>query len=305
LLKLPDVQAAEPEVRLGIDWVTVSGVKMPAGNIVIDGHTIVLVPEVSASVSLPSTQRAIHASRSYEIIAETLPQLGKRGSNLVLENLAPHISKELLRRHPYSTASRVRIKAAAYFNGKPTATGHSSYEPFEVYLRAVATRVNSSTSVRSQIGVAATGLTACPCAQEAVREIYRKMNGGNLDEDAPVGTHMQRSLGVLLVETAPSMRVMDLVTIVRSSLSSGAHELLKRHDEAQLVIEALSKPRFVEDSARASAAAVVAKYPDMSDDSTIFVRVKSLESIHNHNLEATLRTTAGRVRKQLRHGLET
>ncbi|MDW7977507.1 MAG: GTP cyclohydrolase, FolE2/MptA family, partial [Candidatus Caldarchaeum sp.] len=81
--------------------------------------------------------------------------------------------------------------------------------------------------------------------------------------------------------------------------SSRTMELLKRPDEAALVIEAVESPRFVEDVVRYAAEAVVRKFPYVPDVNVVAIRVKSLESIHQHNLESSLITTLGNLRRQL------
>lgn len=110
---------------------------------------------------------------------------------------------------------------------------------------------------------------------------------------------MQRCYASVLVETDGSIAFEDLLEVLRKSFSSRTLELLKRHDEAALVLEAVESPRFVEDVVRHVAEKVVRRFPQIPDENHVIIRVKSLESIHQHNLESTLRTTFGKLRKNL------
>ena len=302
LHKIPDVQAGRPLIPMPITWVSLKDVKIPSVDFVVDGMKLTLVPVVEASVNLPANQRGIHASRTYEAIITAVNQANRTG--IKLEELAGVIAEELIRKHHYSTKSRVRIKSEAYFRERAPVTSAVSYEVFQIILEATASKLDDDIDVKRFLGARVTGLTACPCAKEMVREIYRSVSNGGIAEDAPLATHMQRSYGTILVEAIDNMKVMDLVSIMRGSLSAGTVELLKREDEARIVLNALEKTRFVEDAAREAAAKLLQQYPTMPDSNRIFIKVEALESIHNHNLVAVIRASAGEIRNQMTRGLE-
>ena len=95
------------------------------------------------------------------------------------------------------------------------------------------------------VGVAAQGMTACPCAQQLVMGASRERllaDGFTDDEVArifdhvPVATHNQRGLGTLHIgfpEGADTeIDARTLLDIVEGSMSSEIYELMKRSDEA-------------------------------------------------------------------------
>ena len=115
------------------------------------------------------------------------------------------------------------------------------------------------TGARRVVGVEATGINACPCAQGLVRgrasERLLEAGFGESDVDrilelVPLATHNQRGRGTLYVGTEQPINAEDLVEIVERSMSSPVYELLKRPDELFVVEHAHLQPRFVEDSVR-------------------------------------------------------
>ncbi len=88
----------------------------------------------------------------------------------------------------------------------------------------------------------------------------------------------------------------DLIDIINDSFSSPTFELLKRDDEAAVVINAHRNPRFVEDMVRIVLKKIVDKYPALPDDVEITVRSESEESIHKHNAFAERTATMAELR---------
>ncbi|MEM2871020.1 MAG: GTP cyclohydrolase MptA [Candidatus Caldarchaeum sp.] len=289
-----DVQSEEAPKPVEIDWVSVSDVCIPMGELELNGVKFAAVPRIKASVNLPRSQRGIHASRTYEAVRWGVSKVN--GSSF--QSLASIIALKLLEQHTYSTSAYVKVWAKFFSSEKTPVSMMDSLEHFEVVLKTYAKRTGSATSVRNLMGVSATGITACPCAKEVIREIYSKMNGG-LSDGMPIATHMQRSYASILVENDDGVSFQDLLEVLRRSFSSRTMELLKRPDEAALVVQAVESPRFVEDVVRYAAEAVVEKFPQVADDKTVSIKVKSLESIHQHNLESSLVTTFGKLRRQL------
>ena len=124
--------------------------------------------------------------------------------------------------------------------------------------------------VRRVVGVEATGINACPCAQGLVRGaaadrlLDAGFDGGDVErilELVPLATHNQRGRGTLLVGTAERLNAERLVEIVEGSMSSPIYELLKRPDELFVVEHAHLQPRFVEDSVRVALKTVLDELP--------------------------------------------
>ncbi len=160
------------------------------------------------------------------------------------------------------------------------------------------------------IGIGLTGITACPCAREVVKKIAEgEMEKLDLTKDKmkkilekiPIATHMQRAYGSVIVEIPEyiELEATRLVQIITDSMSSSTFELLKRPDEAELVIHATSNPRFVEDCVRYMMCYFVKEFPDFPDNIRLVFKVRSMESIHQHDLIAERVTSLGEIRKEL------
>jgi GTP cyclohydrolase-4 len=112
---------------------------------------------------------------------------------------------------------------------------------------------------------------------------------------------MQRAYGTINTEIPEGLNfdALRLVQIIQDSMSAPTYELLKRPDEAEIVIQAASNPKFVEDCVRHMVSNFVRKFPDLPDNIKVMFKAKSLESVHKHNILAVEFTTLGRARKAL------
>ncbi len=73
-------------------------------------------------------------------------------------------------------------------------------------------------------------------------------------------------------------------------------DLLKRPDEAEIVLKAHRFPQFAEDVVRETAKEVGKKFVRKLPASTeVFIESLSLESIHAHDVHCILRTTLGEI----------
>ena len=161
------------------------------------------------------------------------------------------------------------------------------------------------------MGVEATGINACPCAQGLVRESSRErlLEAGFGEEDTdrifelvPLATHNQRGRGTVMLGTELSVNAERLAQIVERSMSSPVYELLKRPDELFVVEHAHLQPRFVEDSVRFALKGVLDAYPDLADRDFVHSRQLNMETIHNHDVVAERFGTIGEVRAELERG---
>ena len=165
----------------------------------------------------------------------------------------------------------------------------------------------STSGTRRVVGVEATGINACPCAQGLVRDraAERLVEAGFGDdverilELVPLATHNQRGRGTLLVGTARELDAEDLMGIVERSMSAPVFELLKRPDELFVVEHAHLRPRFVEDSVRIALADLVTIEPALDDADFVLSRQLNLETIHDHDVVAERWGTVGQIRAEL------
>ena len=166
----------------------------------------------------------------------------------------------------------------------------------------------SETGTRRVIGVEATGINACPCAQGLVRnrasERLAEAGFGEGDverilELVPLATHNQRGRGSLYVGTERQLDANDLVAVVQGSMSAPIYELLKRPDELFVVEHAHLQPRFVEDSVRFALSEALRRYPGLDDGDFLLSRQVNLETIHRHDVLAERSSTVGELRSEL------
>jgi GTP cyclohydrolase-4 len=234
-------------------------------------------------------------SRNVEVITEMIEEsLRKKVGSL--EELAANICKKLLDRHDYASYAEVRMNAD-YFLERGTESGRKSVEPYKLMAKATATRGNG---LMKQVGVEVVGMTACPCAMETVHnELGKELPElRKLGPKLPMISHNQRNRTTLMIEVPEHVDVEadDLIEIVEGSLSSPTYGILKRSDEAAVVLRAHKNPKFVEDVVRDILGKLLKKYRKLDDSVHVTVRSESEESIHKHNAFAERITTLGELR---------
>jgi len=254
-----------------------------------------LTANIDVFVDLPPTQRGSHMSRNVEVITETIEDsLRKKVDSL--EHLAANVCKKLLERHDYASYAEVRM-TADYFLERKTMSGRKSVEPYKLIAKATSTRGNG---LMKQVGVQVMGMTACPCAMETVaHELHLDGPGKRRRSDVPMISHNQRNITTLMIEVPEHVEVEadDLIEIVEGSQSSPTFGILKRSDEAAVVLRAHKNPKFVEDVVRDILGKLLEKYKRLDDSVHVTVRSESEESIHKHNAFAERITTLGELRR--------
>ncbi|HEV8360552.1 MAG TPA: GTP cyclohydrolase MptA [Candidatus Thermoplasmatota archaeon] len=288
---LPDVQALRSTHDYKLTRVGVTGIRKPVQvKRPSRKDPITLVAVVDAFVDLPGRQRGIHMSRNVEAINEAIDQ-AVRAPVRGLEDLAGGIASDLLKRHDYASIAEVDIEAD-YFLERTQPSGQRSLEPYNLLASA---RARRGQPLRCGIGALVTGINACPCAMETARQLLEERG---MAREGPNITHNQRNRTLLLVETTDGISVEadDLIDLAEAGLSAPTYEILKRGDEARLVIRAHERPLFVEDVVREVLDGVVRRYPQLPPDTLVLVRSEAEESIHKHNAFAERVTTLGELR---------
>ena len=270
----------------------IKGLRKPV-TIKRPGRVVVLHPEINLYVDLPSHLKGSHMSRNVEIICEMV-DASIRNPYSGLEHLCADIAKKLLERHEYATTSEIDM-TADYFLERRSPMGKKSLEYYRIRAGAVAERGGA---IKRSIGVEATGMTACPCAMETTRALLSEKYPSIDFTKFPTITHNQRNISSLIFEFDGEQNVEadEMIEIVESALSSPTHEILKRKDEGQLVLNAHENPKFVEDVVRDILTAVLKRYPGLPDETIVTVRSESEESIHKHNAFAERVTTLRELR---------
>jgi GTP cyclohydrolase-4 len=249
-------------------------------------------------------------SRFEEVVNEAIGAVVLSEAPFRAETLAQHIA-ELVRARQGAERAEVTI-AARYPEHKPApVSGVQTQEIYTLHGRAVAL----AHGTRRTVGVSATGITACPCAQELIAARARErlsaqaFTAEQIDailESVPVATHNQRGLATLQIgcnEDCPDeIDATVLLEIAEASMSSEIYELMKRSDEVEVVEKAHRRPRFVEDCVREMIAGVIERFPELHGASFVSARQENLETIHQHNVVAERHGTLAELREEIASG---
>ena len=299
-----DLQASVPDVQLGLSRAGVTGVQK-AVRMQHGGSDALVSAEIDCFVDLDPAQKGVHMSRFPELFEEAIDEL-VIGEMLLVERLAEHIARHIVARQD-ALRAEVRIAARYPIERSTPVTGLRTQELVSLLGIAAASR----TASRRLVGVEATGINACPCAQGLVRDQAAERLGeaGFVDVDierilelVPLATHNQRGRGTLFLGTELRLDAEDLVDIVEQSMSSPIYELLKRPDELFVVEHAHLSPRFVEDSVRLMVKGALDAYGELGDDDFVLARQVNFETIHNHDVLAERFGTVGELRAELANG---
>src|SRR5438034_10478159 len=261
-----DLQASLSEVPLALSRAGVGGVQK-AIRIRYGEQEKLIAAEIDCTVDLEAARKGVHMSRFPELFEEAIEEV-VIGEALLVEQLAEHIAAHIVERQA-ALRAEVRIAARYPLERETPVTGLPTQEMVSLIGLAGA----SAERTRRLVGVEATGINACPCAQGLVRERAAERLGeagfDELDverilELVPLATHNQRGRGTLFVGTETAVNAEELVRIVEGSMSSPVYELLKRPDELFVVEHAHLQPRFVEDSVRIALRDALAAYPGLA-----------------------------------------
>jgi GTP cyclohydrolase IV len=299
-----DVQASSPDVPLALSRAGVTGVHK-AIRIRRGSAETVMAADIECTVDLDRAQKGVHMSRFPELFDEAIDEV-VLGEALLVENLAEHIAGHIVRRQR-ALRAEVRITARWPMRRTTPVTGLQTQEMVSLIGIAAA----SEEGTRRVVGVEATGINACPCAQGLVRDsatdrlLEAGFDGADVErilELVPLATHNQRGRGTLYVGTGRGLDAEDLVGIVERSMSAPVYELLKRPDELFVVEHAHLQPRFVEDSVRIALAAALEAFPWLGEGDFLLSRQVNLETIHDHDVLAERWGTVGELRAELDGG---
>jgi GTP cyclohydrolase IV len=299
-----DLQASLPEVQLGLSRAGVTGVRK-AIRIRYGESEKLIAADIDCTVDLDPAQKGVHMSRFPELFEEAIEGVVIEEA-LLVEQLAAHIAAQIVERQ---RALRAEVKIVAQYplERRTPVTDLPTQELVSLIGLAAA----SSQTTRQVVGVEATGINACPCAQGLVRAAARERleEDGFAPEDierilelVPVATHNQRGRGTLYVGSDVPVNAEQLVRIVEGSMSAPVFGLLKRPDELHIVEQAHAHARFVEDSVRLAVREVLETYPSLDDGDFVLSRQVNFETIHDHDVVAERFGTVGELRGELDRG---
>lgn len=295
------MQASAPPVELALSRAGVTGVQK-AIRIRRGDQEMLMAATIDCTVDLDRAQKGVHMSRFPELFDEAIDEV-VLGEGLLVEALADRIARQIVERQG-ALRAEVRIAARWPMRRRTPVTDLATQEMVSLLGIAAA----SASGSRRVVGVEATGINACPCAQGLVRgrAAERLADAGYADDDVarildlvPIATHNQRGRGTLLVGSEAELDAELLVEIVERSMSAPVFELLKRPDELFVVEHAHLQPRFVEDSVRHAVKGLLDGVGALRDGDFVLSRQVNLETIHDHDVIAERWGTVGELRSEL------
>ena len=300
-----DLQASTPEIPLALSRAGVSGVQKAVRICRGDAQTV-MAAVIDCTVDLAADQKGVHMSRFPELFEEAIDLVVGREA-LLVEQLAEHIATRIVERQQ-ALRAEVHIRAQWPIRRRTPVTGLPTQDMVTLCGIAAA---HSDNGTRRVVGVEATGINACPCAQGLVRNraterlLEAGFDSGDVErilELVPVATHNQRGRGTLYVGTDEDLDAEVLVGIIERSMSAPIYDLLKRPDELFVVEHAHLQPRFVEDSVRHALRDALDALPQLDHGDFLLSRQVNFETIHTHDVLAERYGTVGELRTELRTG---
>src|SRR3954452_14865725 len=158
----PDVQAALPTIHLSLSRVGVTAVEKVI-RLNHGGQEQLFWARMECVVDLGPKQKGAHMSRFEETVNDAIGEVVLGQAGFKAEDLARHVA-ELVRERQDALRAEVTVEAR-YPEHKPApVSGIPTQEIYTLFGSAVA----SAQGTRRLVGVAAQGMTACPCAQQLV-----------------------------------------------------------------------------------------------------------------------------------------
>lgn len=211
------------------------------------------VAKVRLAVDLPKDLRGTHMSRFVECLQEMeYLELGQEEKVL-----------DLLKEHLQAERAMMRLEFPYFIQKSAPVSGKVA--PMDMDCVFTAEKGETfSLKVRADIPVQ----TLCPCSKEI----------------SDRGAHNQRAIARIEILADEMVWLEELAEYADKAASSPVYSLLKRPDEKYVTEHAYDNPRFVEDVVRELALL-------LDNDKRIRayrVKVRSIESIHNHNAFAVV-----------------
>ncbi len=285
---------------LELRHVGIESIRKPL-NVERAGRVLTLTVTFGITVDLPASRKGSDLSRNAELLAEIVDRTATHPVPS-LESACSDIARELLTRHPYAQRSTVRA-SAVYFLPRGFTADRSTLEDYLLLAEARAVRTDGAPpELTRSIGAEAVGMTACPCAMETARDLLRTeypLLGDAGLASLPIVTHNQRNRTRLTFDLpeGTEMEADQILAAIEAAQSSPTFAILKRGDEARVVLQAHRRPKFVEDVTRDLLASLPERFPGLPDSVGVRVATTSEESIHKYDVVASHTTTMGELRR--------
>ncbi|MBU4262787.1 MAG: GTP cyclohydrolase I FolE2 [Proteobacteria bacterium] len=273
-----DVPEQAPSFAIHLDEVGIAGktlwVLLPEGRLPFTA---------SITVDLPGQTRGIHMSRLEQAVAELHERPFAR-----LSHYARALVEKVVERQRGRTA-RVSLTGKRPLLRQAKISRQVSVDPLLVKVEAMINR-DDPEGITVTNGIGVSHITSCPCTQVYNLDVFTER--GN----CPMPTHSQRSQTWLHLRCAGEVPAYEeLLTCLENSLHL-TQDLLKRPDEAEIVLKSHIHPQFAEDVVRETAREVGRIFGAvLPSDTGVIIESLSLESIHIHDVCCRLETSLGAI----------
>ena len=238
---------------------------------------------VDVSASVPATRRGVHLSRIGHLVAESVT-----GTYAGLLAYAARLA-EAVAASQYGGATVSVRGRIPYLEEVHTDRGGRRKSSLE-HLEPIARSAIESGRAVSAIGLSVTHLVACPCVQNTYRHTLALRQRREI-EPTPLMTHSQRCVTTLVVHGVRELRSFADMLARLDDVLIRTCNTLPRDAELALVYRAHRDPQFIEDALRAAAVSLAGLWSSAGSFDRIVGRSRSLESIHGHDLAASLTMT--------------
>lgn len=224
---------------------------------------------------IPADKRGIHMSRIGDTIAKAQ---GRKFSTLAQY---AQVIAQAIRTSQYGGKTSVNVTSQVSYieslkGWKP--------EKDKLSLERVKWIAGATSDVDTlvlQEGMGVAHITACPCVQQTVRHAVKGVLG-----DHPILTHSQRSeTHIELIGITDDFPFVALLQAIDRNLHR-TRNTLPREYEAKLVYLAHQQSQFIEDVVRAVARGIALELDETFNDCNLRIRSKSIESIHDYDIQA-------------------
>ncbi|MHA1238812.1 MAG: GTP cyclohydrolase MptA [Candidatus Odinarchaeia archaeon] len=304
-----DIHYSFPDTPISLSRVGVKSLKVMIKT-KRSGSFNILFPEIDIYVDLPSYMKGINLSRSVEGIRDILRSVEKKPIRFI-EDFCGKIARRVLEKHEYASRSEVRMKSDYFVPRSASVDLNLFDEKCKIYAYASCKKINDKIKTRKFIGASVVGLTVCPCAREVVqsvieRELRSKLSLKNdiishIMRIIPIPSHNQRCLVKVFINSTRKNRINvdDIISIIEESVSAPTFSILKRQDEANVIINAHRNPKFTEDVVRGVIKRIIERYPEIPESTFIYAKCTSFESIHKYNITAEKAGKLEELKKQI------
>ena len=265
-----------------------------------NGDVVVLLPRLEVFL-YPRVRMPLHEAQ--EAVTSAVDGVVAKGISSPEE--LPKLALERMGESLPLERGRIEMRAEYVVFRRTPVTKQETQEMYQILASAVL----EEGRITPMLGAEVTGITACPCAHEGLVEKTREKLKGEFSEEeirtifslVPVASHNQRNISTLMLSIARGERIEvdDIIEILESSMSSRLYEVLKREDEVEVVYQAHLNPNFVEDTVRKILVNTLKRFPSLPDETLVYAKSESLESIHQHNAVAERMTTLGELRREV------